>query len=339
MSKLSSFPVLIMALSLAACHAGDKRDGDVGTPGTLADIEKRILADPMNAALFAERARYFEGLDSARSAMNDWNRAIALDSTNIDYHIALADLFYRKVRIPESERVLRKAITMSDQDTEARLKLSELKLIQREYIEAMELANTALRIDPQNAKGYFLKGWIHMEAGDTTLAISSYRTAVERDPAFHDAYLQLGILHAALRDPLAAQYYASALEVRPNSVEAWYGMGMFAQENGQDSLALACYARIKEIAPRDPLGWYNTGYVLLELRNSPMEARPEFEQALRLSPAWPEAYYNRGLTYELDGRLDSALVDYRRALALSPDMTIAAQGLERLRSKGVRVIL
>ena len=327
--------LLLPALFLA-CGAGpDERPP--ASSGTLAEIEERILADPTNPGLFAERARHFEELDSARLALNDWNRAIALDSTDVSYRMALADLFYRKVRIDDAEKVLLKVMAMAPEEAGPRLKLSELKLIRREYPEAMELANSALRLDPQNAKGYFLKGWIHMEAGDTALAISSYRTSVERDPAFHDAFVQLGQLHAALKDPLAAQYYASALEVRPHSIEALYGLGMFAQENGQDSLALACYARIQEIDPRNPLGWYNEGYVLLELLRRPEEARSRFQRAITLSPVWPEAYYNRGLTYEMTDLLDSALLDYRKALALAPDMTLAAEGLQRLEARGLKV--
>lgn len=327
----------LVALLLTACTNSGTDENAQATKGTLGELEQRILKDPTNAALFAERAKYFDGLDSSRLALNDWNRAIALDSTNTAYRLALADLFYRKVRVEDAEKVLLKAVDMDPSGTEARLKLSELKLIQREYIEAMELANAALRIDPQNPRGYFLKGWIHMEAGDTALAISSYRTAIEQDPAFHDAFVQLGQLHAALKQPLAAQYYASALEVRPNSVEALYGMGMYAQENGQDSLALACYERIQEIAPQNALGWYNAGYVWLELRRQPSQARPFFERAIAVLPTWPEAYYNRGLTFELEGRLDSAMVDYKRALALAPDMTLSAEGLQRLQSKGLRV--
>jgi tetratricopeptide (TPR) repeat protein len=339
MQKLLYFVPIIGTLLFTACGQTEGDQGGTSKPSELSDIEKRILAAPDDASLFAERARYFETLDSARLAVNDWKRAIALDSTNKQYHLALADLFYRKVKVAEAEAQLRKAIGLSAEDTEARLKLSELKLIQREYSEAMELANAALRIDPQHAKGYYLKGWIHMEVGDTALAVSSYRTAVERDPDFYDAYLQMGQLHAAMRDRLAWEYYNSALELRPNSIEAWYGLGMLAQESGQDSLAMVAYARIKEIDPRNPLAWYNSGYVLLELRDQPAAARIEFGQAIKLMPTWADAYYNRGLTYELEDRLDSAYSDYRLALELAPDMTLAAQGLSRLQSRGVRVAM
>lgn len=326
----------LMILLGAACTTKPGTDGEKPT-SPLAELEARIIASPTNAALFAERAVLFESMDSARLALNDWNRAIALDSTKVAYRISLADLYYRKVRISEAENVLTKAVAMSGDATEARLKLAELKLVKREYKEAMELANDALRLDPLNAQGYFLKGWIHMEGGDTTMALSSFRTAVEQDPAFLDAYIQLGQLHAAIGDPLSAQYYRSALEIQPRSIEAWYGLGMLAQEMNNDSMAIDCYARIKEIMPSNPLAWYNTGYVLLVLRDQPGEALAEFDQALQLSPSWPEAYYNRGLCYERGGQLDSALLDYRRSLTIRPDMTLAAEGLTRLAERGVSV--
>lgn len=303
----------------------------------LAQVEERILAEPRSASHFADRARLFEQVDSARLAEADWKRAIALDSTNAEWRIGLGDLYYRKIKIASAEQQFSKAISLDPTGTEARLKLSEMKLLQHQYTEAMTLANEALRIDPRQPRGYFLKGWIHAEAGDTALAISSYQTAVEQDPEFYEAYMSLGLLLASMHDPLAMQYYTSALEIQPRSVEALYDMAMFAQEHGNDSLALRCYDRIKEIEPDYPRAWYNTGFVLLEHHRDIDGARTQFNKAIELLPDYTEAYYSRGLTYELEGRLDSALKDYKQALLLAPNFTLPAEGLGRLESKGVRV--
>ena len=303
----------------------------------MAELEREILASPRNANLFAERALLNEQRDSLHLAVNDWNRAISLDSMNSDLHLGIGDLYFRKVRLEEAEYHLRKAAALASKDPEPRLKLAEILLLKREYTDAMGWANDALRLDQQHAQGYFLKGWIHMEAGDTALAISSYRTAIEQDPSMQEAFIQLGVLHAALRDPLALQYYNSALEIGPNSTETLYAMGMFAQENGMDSLALVCYARIKEISPEHVLAWYNTGYILLEHMGDPQGAKEQFTRTITLAPQFSEAWYNRGLAYEKQNMLDSAYADYRKALALQPDLTAAAYGVGRLRDKGVKI--
>ncbi len=336
---MRSFFLSAFVILLSACGGGEPPAAtEAPKPsGSLAEVEQRIIANPTDPALFAERAMFHEKADSLRLAENDWKRAIALDSTNATWRIALGDLYFRKVKLADAEQRFQEAIALEPEGTKGRSKLSEVYLLQLRFKEAMTVANDALRLDPQNAELYNLKGWIHRTAGDTALAISSYQTAIERDPKYYDAYVSLGILHAAKNDPLALQYYNSALEVRPRSVEALYNKAMYAQEHGQDSLALQCYAAIKDIEPKYPLAYYNTGYILLEHKRMVPQARAEFHKAIELQPDFTRAYYNRGLTYELQGMLDSAVYDYSTALRLDPGSTDAANGLGRMQAKGRKV--
>ena len=73
---------------------------------------------------------------------------------------------------PEQQPV----VDLAPASTEAKLRLGEVYMVLRDYSKAMELVNEALRIDPNAARGYFLKGYIHMETKDTSRAISSFRT-------------------------------------------------------------------------------------------------------------------------------------------------------------------
>jgi tetratricopeptide (TPR) repeat protein len=177
-----------------------------------------------------------------------------------------------------------------------------------------------------------------METGDTALAISSFRTCVEQDPTHYKGFMQLGVLHSRLGDPLAMDYYNTAIELRPRETEAWYNKAMFAQENGMDSLALECYDRIKQLDPRNALAWYNSGYVRLEHLNDPQQAIRDLTAAGKLEPKYYQAFYNRGLAYERKGVLDSAAMDHQRALKIKPDYAPAAEGLSRLQRMGVRIV-
>lgn len=334
------FPFLFgLTILLVACGTGGDGTQDLQPSAdlTMEELDKRILADPSNASLFAQRALFHEKHDSLSAALRDWDRAIKLDSLDPRWRIALGDLRYRTVDLPRAQAQFERALQLDPKSTEARLKLAELLLVERKYPEAMVQVNDALRINDQDPQAYYLKGWIHQEAGDTALAISSYRTAVERDPDMYGSYIALGLIHAANGDPLAMEYYNTAVEIRPESVEAWYDRGMFAQEFGEDSVAIASYARIKEIDPNNALAWYNTGFILLEHQERYAEARTQFTQAITVRPTYAQAYYNRGLTYEMDGKLDSALVDYKQAIALMPDMDLAALALGRMHAAGLKV--
>ncbi len=302
-------------------------------------INARIVQEPAKAAHYQARAHFLLQVDSLAAAQRDLERAVKLDSTNVLYRLELGDLCYRTVQVDKALSQFEQAARIDPSSTPAILKQAEIQLVLRKYNESMNLVNDALRKDQHAAHGYFLKGWIYMETGDTALALSSFRTAVEQDPADYSAYIMLGKISAARRDPLAEQYYATAIALRPRSVEAWYNKGIFLQENGKDSAALACYDTIKVIAPDNALAWFNSGWVRLEHLHDPSTAEHDFSEAIRLEPGYTNAWYNRGLARERSGQLDSAAADYSKAIGQDPGHDLAARGLDRLQSKGVRIDL
>ena len=305
----------------------------------LGDLDRRIVADPRNAALYAERARVFRSSGKAPEAIEDWKRALLVDSLNAGYHVELGDLYYVSLKIKEAQEQFETALRIEPENNAARLKEAELQVVAfRQYQKAFDLVNAALRSDPGLAEGYYIKGWAYMESGDTDRAISSFRTTVERDPAHYKAFMELGKLHALLNDPLALDYYNTAIDLRPGQVEAWYGKGMYCQENGKDSLALECYDRIKQIDPRNATAWYNSGFVRLEHLNDLPQAIRDFTAAGKLLPSYHQAFYNRGLAYERKGVLDSAAMDFQQTLRIKPDYDPAALGLQRLQAKGLRIV-
>lgn len=303
----------------------------------IAAIDQRIINAPGNAALYAERSALRSAQDSLRLAAADMERALAIDSTNVEHLLRAGDLHYALVDVEKARRRFTRAMELAPEDARPRLKLAEIELVLKRYKEGMAMVNEALRRDANNAQGYYLKGWIHMEGGDTALAISSFRTAVEQDPQHYDAYLMLGKLSAARHDPLAEQYYRTSIDLRPGRTEPVYNLGMYYQDHGADSAALACYAYIKEVEPNNPLAWYNTGWVLLELRNDAAGAKAEFSRAIDLEANYADAWYNRGVAMERTQQLDSAAANYQVCLRIRPDHTLAATGLDRLARQGVRI--
>ncbi len=303
----------------------------------LDSVNSLLLKEPGRAAWYERRAQLYLGVDSLADAQRDLERAVKLDSSQLRYQLALGDLYYRTVQVERASALFEQAARTDPTSTAPVLKQAEIQLVLRNYQRSMGLVNDALRMDQHAAHGYFLKGWIHMETGDTALALSSFRTAVEQDPQDYSAYIMLGKISAARHDPLAEQYYATAIELRPQSVEAWYNKGMYYQNHGKDSLALACYQQIKEIDPRNALAWYNSGFIRMEHLKDYSGADHDFSEAIRLAPGYADAWYNRGLVMERTHELDSAAANYQIALSLRPDHRLATDGLNRLEAQGVRI--
>jgi tetratricopeptide (TPR) repeat protein len=62
------------------------------------------------------------------------------------------------------------------------------------------------------------------------------------------------------------------------------------------------------------------------------QAIRHFSDAIQADPKWPEAWFNRGLSYEAKGDIAAASNDYRKALELNPRYSNAQNALQRIGS-------
>ena len=195
-----AFPVLFLFALLLACNEPPAATVPPSTSPVdsvalaMRSVEQRMVSDPGDAALYVERAKLYMRIDSLRLAVKDMQRAVALDSNDAEKRILLGNLYYTTVQVDKATTQFDRALVLQPENTEALLRLAEIKLVLRDHKGSIDLVNKALRKDPNLAKGYYLKGWVYMELGDTATAISSYRTATEQDPQDYQSFLQLGLL-------------------------------------------------------------------------------------------------------------------------------------------------
>lgn len=212
----------------------------------------------------------------------------------------------------------------------ANLKLGEFYMYAENYEEAFVYINNCLKQDVYNAEAYFLKGMIYKSLKDTAKAVSSFQTCVEQNPDYYDAHLQLGLIYASVYNDLALAYYDNAIEIRPKSVEALYNKALYFQSIKQFTEADNLYKEILEKDPNYYIAFYNMGFLRLVYSDDYDSAAHLFTLAIEKDPNYFEAYYNRGYAFELMEQKDKALLDYKKALNIKPDFTLAAKGISRL---------
>jgi tetratricopeptide (TPR) repeat protein len=147
--------------------------------------------------------------------------------------------------------------------------------------EVAELAREAASLErreerepevPTGAEEWYERG-VDLELDDLREAADAYRQALELDPAFADAHLNLGrLLHEAGKTVEAEGHYRRALESRPE----------------------------------DPTARFNLGVALQDLGRLP-EAAEAYEKTLELDPGLADAHYNLAVVYEDLGRKRSAI--------------------------------
>lgn len=94
--------------------------------------------------------------------------------------------------------------------------------------------------------------------------------------------------------------------------------------------AIADYDSALRIRPNLAEAHVNKGIALLHLGGRDTEAVAQLTAGLKLNPDRPEvAYYTRGIANELLGATREAYEDYKAAVALKPDWTLATEQLQR----------
>lgn len=121
-------------------------------------------------------------------------------------------------------------------------------------------------------------------------AIAFYRQAVEWDPGFAGAYVNLGTIYYAGRDfKQAERYYQLAIRADPSY----------------------------------PLAFYNLGNLYDELGDRP-KALLQYLSALKLDPSYADAHYNIALLYQAAGQALKAMHHWKTYLKLDPGSPWAA---------------
>lgn len=339
--RILAFASIIILLFACDSPGGESTDiagssdTTIVTMTRMDSINALLLDEPNNIDLFLERAELWMFRDSLELAMKDIDRALRIDSTSAQAHHDKGQIHYFKRDVDLALEEFDICIEYQADHCPCLLKKAEIQMLLRKYEEALTLINTALKANEFQPEAYYMKGLLYKEVGDTNLAVSSYVTATELDPNFYDAYIQVGLLYAAAHSDLALEYYNSALDIAPESIEALYAKGMYLQEHASQKPerlreALDVYSLISQIDLEFAAAPYNQGYIYLELMAEYDSAATKFSDAIARYPLYFQAFFNRGLCFESTDQLQRALNDYNKALAIKPDYTEAAIAKSRV---------
>ena len=72
------------------------------------------------------------------------------------------------------------------------LKISKFFLIIKDYKKCFEYVTKAHQMDKNNPEAFFIQGFALMETGDTVKAVENYKSAVELNQNYFEAFMQLG---------------------------------------------------------------------------------------------------------------------------------------------------
>lgn len=178
--------------------------------------------EPHNSPhVYLYRGMALEKAGKLESALEDYNRAIALDPSYSEAYESRGSLYQKKGRVDK----------------------------------AIEDFNESILLGPSSGKAYFNLGVIYAETGLFDQAIENFNLSLTREPAFADAYANRGVAYALTgRQGLAFADFGKAIELNDRSPDAYFNRGKLYYASGQKEPARADFQKACDLGDAGACG-------------------------------------------------------------------------------------
>ena len=188
----------------------------------------------------------------------------------------------------------------------------------------------AVRLNPNDAVGYFNRGTAYRKREELRKAIDDFTEAIRRDPKYAQAYNSRGMVYSEQDKPdLAIADYSEAIRLDPKCHSAHNNLGVALWQGGRKDEAAEHWQKALELRPGYADAHSNLGFALKE-KGKLDEATSHFKAAILCDPGLAKAYNNLGLVLLARGKQEEAEEQFLEAIRRRPDELVAHENLARL---------
>ena len=200
----------------------------------------------------------------------------------------------------------------------------------RDWKDDFSLFSSAVRAYPESAKMHQAVGQVLAERGLMDRAILAFRRALSiREEAM--TYNNLGNAYGVKGAfEQAAAAYRNAVDLDPLYAEAWMNLGVTAMRSGETRMAAEGFGKAAVLLPEDKETHFNLG-VALENTGRVGEAVQAYRRSAALGDV--RAFFNLGKVLESQGKPGDAISAYRAFLThWRGDQQVSSEARRRIRS-------
>lgn len=322
--------IITFSLFLISCNNGKtKLPEDIinDTTLTIEQLNQFIRENPKNADLFIKRSQLYMKQQKMNEAINDLEVAIKVDTTRQGLYIQLADMYLANTESEKSKNILELCIYRFPKNVTAKVELAKIYFYVQMYSEAITQILELERNNLQNTDSYFVKALILKETFAYEDAVKALKKSIEYDNNNWEAYNLIGIVYEQMHDPLAVEYFKTAIKLFPDNAEIHYNAGFVFHQFGEIDEATNHYEQAIKIDDYYYEAYYNLGFLYVNDYKDYKKALDYFSEAIRCDSTAYKAWYNRGYSYEMTKQYKLAESDYRKALKIRPNYDPAVDGL------------
>lgn len=168
------------------------------------------------------------------------------------------------------------------------------------------------------AERSYMQGLGFLSRDDWPRALSYFERAVEADPAYAEAWYQIGFCNGMLgRHAEALKALSQTARLRPEWPETYLSMGAAYYGLGQYKEAVEAYRRALRLEPYNADAEYALGLAYSRLEKVQDEIQA-YRRAIGLNPSHAAAYERLGMAFFRQKRFEEALATWEQFRALRP---------------------
>jgi Flp pilus assembly protein TadD len=249
--KPTEEPPVISALGVTSPDDARKQAAEAQAKGNT-DLALRLYVDaaehdPTDAASFYQIGTIYEQRHDASLAARAYARAIQLDPTHAEALENLGLIYFENRQLEEAMPMLQRSLEAKPTQWRSHNALGLIADGRADYATANAHFDAALTIRPRSALLLNNRGYSKYLSGDLEAAELDYRAALSADPAYKQAWQNLGLVFA--RQGRYEQAMATVGRVVSNYVAA-NDVGYIAMLSGDYSAAERLFQEAIRLSPR-----------------------------------------------------------------------------------------
>jgi tetratricopeptide (TPR) repeat protein/peroxiredoxin len=228
-----------------------------------------------------------------------------IESADFDRnYLSLGSALFERGYTDQSEMFFELARRDDPSSAEPYYGLGSVYLEQQKNARARENFERAAKL-PANYPGTLPRVWNNLgivaaREGSTEEAIGNFRRALEIDPDFLIALVNIGNAYRRQkRWDEAKRALEHSIELSPEDADAYYGLGMVFAELNDTDRAYDLLQKALRTRPDYPEALNNLG-VLYVRTHRPDDAEKSFRESIRVAPGYDQAYLNLARLYEVE---------------------------------------
>jgi tetratricopeptide (TPR) repeat protein len=246
----------------------------------------RVAFDAISLNISGDKL--YEGGD-VDGAINEFERALLLDSANVNVYNSLGVCHGLKGHHDEAVQALEKAIRLDSGEVLAIYNLGLVNMLAENYEEALQYFLKAESINGDIFEVVFQTGKLYLELGRADKSREFLERAAKLNPEASTVYRYLGeCFECSERPDDAISAYRKAIKYNPNDAASISALGSLFNDTGENSeIALMFCSESVKLSPDNGLFRYRLGLIYYRLDRY-KEALQEFKKAKFLGYDAPE---------------------------------------------------